>query len=70
MIITDFVFRAECEEADYPEHARTSSVNLTIQMPMSSDLRPTGTRIPLWAKDGTRITALETYAYYPSQDWS
>ena len=66
----DFVFRAESEGGDHTERAKTSSVDLTIPMPMSGDLRPTGTRISLRAKDGTRITALETYAFYPSQDGS
>lgn len=47
MIIKDFVFLAESEEGDHPERARTSYVDPTIQMPMSSDLRPTSTRIPL-----------------------
>jgi hypothetical protein len=60
MIIKDFAFGAASEGGDHPERARTSSADLTIQMPVSGDLRPTGTRVPLWAKDGTRITALET----------
>ena len=36
----------------HPEHI--SSVSLTIRT--SSDLRPTSTTIPVWAKDGTRTT--------------
>jgi hypothetical protein len=38
----------------HPEHTSISSVSLTIRT--SSDLRPTSTRIPVWAKDGTRTT--------------
>lgn len=41
---------------DHPENARTFSDDPTIQMPMSGDLRPTGTRIPPWAKDGSHGT--------------
>src|SRR5712672_793197 len=36
------------------ERARMSSVSLTIRT--SNDFRPTSTRIPVCAKDGTRIT--------------
>jgi hypothetical protein len=70
MIIKDFAFRAESEGGDHPERARTSSADLTIQVPVSGDLRPTCTPIPLWAKDGTRITALETYNSYSLHDGS
>ena len=56
----------EKEVIDHPENARTFSVDPTIQMPVSSDLRPTDTRIPLERK--MRITALGTHTSYPSQD--
>ena len=53
MIIKDFVFRAESEGGDHPERARKSSVDLTsIQMPVSGDLRPAGTRIPFGQRMG------------------
>jgi hypothetical protein len=44
MRIKDFVFRAESEGDDHPERAtgRTSSVDLTIQMPVPSNLRTDG----------------------------
>lgn len=70
MIIKDFVFSAESEGGYHTERARASPVDPAVQIPVSSDLRPTSTRIPLWAKGGTRITALETDASYPSQDGS